>query len=296
MRARAPGKLVLSGAYAVLEGARAIVVAVDRFVYAETGRAAEFVTPEVRAAIADDRAPFFDASELRADDRKLGLGSSAAILVSSLGALELAARPDMSLVELRERVFPVALSAHRRAQGGGSGVDVAASTFGGVLVVMPEAATLATTAATLPAGLQFAVLASRTPSSTPEMIRRVQALRANDPGRYGALMGAQRDASEAAADALLAGDAPSLLRALSAQGNALAALGDAAGVPIVPPELRELQRAAARQGAAVLPAGAGGGDVSWWVSSGAEPPRTQGLSRLELRLGAMGLCAYPENS
>ena len=61
MRARAPGKLVLSGAYAVLEGAPALVAAVDRYVVADTARAAELVTPEVRAAIGDAAAPWFDA-------------------------------------------------------------------------------------------------------------------------------------------------------------------------------------------------------------------------------------------
>ena len=35
MRARAPGKLVLSGAYAVLEGAPALVAAVDRYAVAD---------------------------------------------------------------------------------------------------------------------------------------------------------------------------------------------------------------------------------------------------------------------
>ena len=50
MRARAPGKIVMSGAYAVLEGAPAIVTAVDRYVLADAGRPAEFVTPEVREA------------------------------------------------------------------------------------------------------------------------------------------------------------------------------------------------------------------------------------------------------
>ena len=62
MRARAPGKLVLSGAYAVLYGAPAIVTAVSRYAIADTGRAAEFVTPEVRAAIGDRCAPWFDAN------------------------------------------------------------------------------------------------------------------------------------------------------------------------------------------------------------------------------------------
>ena len=87
MRARAPGKVVISGAYAVLEGAPAIVAAVDRYAVADTARAPDFVSDEVRVALGGRRAPLVDASALRADGRKLGLGSSAAILVASLAAL-----------------------------------------------------------------------------------------------------------------------------------------------------------------------------------------------------------------
>src|SRR6185437_2901148 len=87
--ARAPGKLVLSGAYAVLEGAPCLVAAVDRYAVADASRPATFVTDEVRCAVAAGalaRPPWFDASALRESapdgtSRKLGLGSSAAILV-----------------------------------------------------------------------------------------------------------------------------------------------------------------------------------------------------------------------
>lgn len=296
MRARAPGKLVLSGAYAVLEGARAIVVAVDRFVHVDTKRPAEFVTAEVRAALGSESAPWFDASALRSEGRKLGLGSSAAILVASLGALELERAPELELEELRRRVFPRALRAHREAQGGGSGVDVAASVFGDVIVAKPSGEDLLVERVTLPAALHFWALASDAPATTSDMIRRVHALRASEPPRYGALMGAQREASEVAAEAIISGDANALLEALERQGAALAALGDAAGVPIVTPELRLLQAAASAHGAAVLPAGAGGGDVSWWVSRGEGPSAIEDLSLLSLGFGAEGLCPSPVHS
>ncbi|HET9957635.1 MAG TPA: hypothetical protein VFQ61_24225, partial [Polyangiaceae bacterium] len=117
MKARAPGKLVLSGAYAVLEGAPAIVAAADRYVVADSSRPAGFITPEVRAALPSGPWPAFDASPLREGDRKLGLGSSAAILVASLAALELERDPELAAAELAERVFRPALVAHREAQG-----------------------------------------------------------------------------------------------------------------------------------------------------------------------------------
>jgi phosphomevalonate kinase len=51
MIARAPGKLVLSGAYAVLEGAPALVAAIDRYAVADASRPTLRVTPEVREAL-----------------------------------------------------------------------------------------------------------------------------------------------------------------------------------------------------------------------------------------------------
>jgi phosphomevalonate kinase len=288
----APGKVVLSGAYAVLEGAPAIVAAADRYVLADASRAAELVTPEVSAALgAGGRAPWFDASALRASGRKLGLGSSAAIVVASLGALELADDSDFADSELGARVFERALSAHRAAQGGGSGIDVAASAFGGVLVAQRDGTGLALRAVDVPAGVCIRVLANETPASTPSLIAAVVALRARDSALYARLLGKQADAAEQAAGAAIAGDAAGFVAALSAQGRALAALGVAAGVPIVTPSLERLLEAAERVGAAALPAGAGGGDISLWVTAGtaAEAPPLDGLLPLDLRLGARGL-------
>src|SRR5690606_33179773 len=126
---RAPGKLVLSGAYSVLEGAPAIVAAVDRYATADGTRPAGFVADEMRAAMQPPY-PLIDASALREEGRKLGLGSSAALLVAALSAT---GEFDLDRRSERYRLFERALAAHRRAQGGGSGIDVAASTFGGTL-------------------------------------------------------------------------------------------------------------------------------------------------------------------
>lgn len=295
MKARAPGKVVLSGAYAVLEGARAIVAAVDRYVLADTARAATLVTPEVYVALGSGAsAPYFDASALREGQRKLGLGSSAAIVVASLGALLLEAEPALESAALAARVFPDALAAHRRAQGGGSGIDVAASAFGGVLLASLAGDTLQLTPVQLPPGVVVRVLAAQAPASTPELIRRVQALRAKDRALYGALMGRQAAASERTADAALAGDAAAFVAGLAEQGEALAALGAASGANIVTADVARLARAARAAGAAALPAGAGGGDIALWVSeNGSEPPHDDALRPIAVQLGVPGLEPVP---
>ncbi len=71
MKAKAPGKVVLSGAYAVLEGAPCIVTAVDRYVIADTDKSAAHIADEVRAAMPPPY-PHIDANELRSAGRKIG--------------------------------------------------------------------------------------------------------------------------------------------------------------------------------------------------------------------------------
>ncbi|MEI9954679.1 MAG: hypothetical protein WDO74_38345 [Pseudomonadota bacterium] len=295
--ARAPGKLVLSGAYAVLTGAPALVVAVDRYVLADSARAATFLTPEVRAALGERAAPWFDASALREGDKKLGLGSSAAILVASLAALELASEPALTDDELCARVYERAFVAHRAAQGGGSGVDVAASAHGGVLAARRKGGALELSRLQLPSALYFEVWACPLAASTSAFLARIAEFAARDPAAHAARINAQADAAESALTAAERGDASDFVRAIARQVATLTALGESAGVSIVTAELAELAQLAAASGAAFLPAGAGGGDVAYWV--GASPPtpefavraRELGLSRVPLALAARGVHA-----
>ena len=296
--ARAPGKLVLSGAYAVLSGAPALVVAVDRYVIADGAREATFLTPEVHAALGERAAPWFDASALREGDQKLGLGSSAAILVASLAALELVDEPTLSDEALCQRVYERAFIAHRAAQGGGSGVDVAASAHGGLLAARRTAAgRLELSRLGLPSGLHFQVWACAVAASTSAFLARIAEFAARDAAAHARCINDQADAAERALDATQRGHAADFVAAIARQVTTLSALGEAAQVKIVTAELAELAQRAASLGAAFLPAGAGGGDVAYWV--GAELPpstftvraRELGLSRVELSLEARGVHA-----
>ncbi len=295
--ARAPGKLVLSGAYSVLTGAPALVVAVDRYVLADSARAATFLTPEVRAALGERAAPWFDASALREGDEKLGLGSSAAILVASLAALELATEPTLTDDALCARVYDRAFVAHRAAQGGGSGVDVAASAHGGVLAARRRGAALELLRLELPSALYFEVWACSVAASTSAFLARIAEFATRDPAAHAARINAQADAAEAALAAAQRGDGADFVRAIARQVTTLTALGESAGVSIVTAELADLAYLASAHRAAFLPAGAGGGDVAYWVGPSAPPPESAtraselGLSRLQLTLGARGVHA-----
>ena len=105
--ARAPGKLVISGAYAVLEGAPALVTAVDRYAVADSSKPVSFHTPEVATCLDRREAPDVDPSALREGDLKLGLGSSAAILVASLAAHRKHHHPSATDEAIQRWAFPV---------------------------------------------------------------------------------------------------------------------------------------------------------------------------------------------
>jgi phosphomevalonate kinase len=314
--ARAPGKVVVSGAYSVLEGAPALVAAVDRYVVADADRPADRVTDEVRAALEAGElraAPWFDASALRAPaptaldpaaTRKLGLGSSAAILCASLAA-SLDDLPDDDDGLARE-VLRRALDLHRRAQHGGSGVDVAACALGGVVmarlqgppvdVALSRGGELDVSPHEFPATTEVVVFSARAEAATSSMLTGVRDHAARDPRGWAELIGRARAGAEAAASATTTA---ALVAALREQSAALAALGAAAHVPIVTEDVAAIDAAARREGAVFLASGAGGGDVALWVGP-ARPSNAlvalaadRGLDLLAARVGARGVHRAP---
>ena len=139
-RFRAPGKLVLLGEYAVLDGAPALVVAVNRGVQVDVEPAAtvELLTPGddtyARAALAHADAPpgryTFTAWNPVPTGTKAGFGGSAAATVAGLVAAWAARERTIVTGDL----FREALDVHHRVQGSGSGIDIAASVWGEALV------------------------------------------------------------------------------------------------------------------------------------------------------------------
>jgi phosphomevalonate kinase len=293
----APGKVVISGAYSVLEGAPALVTAVSRYVKVDTDRVGTFLTPEVHAA-GITTPIWFDASALRETDRKIGLGSSAAILVATLAARTLTDFPLTQTTELRNQIFQPALQAHRMAQGGGSGIDVAASCFGGTLLFSRGAGIPNIKSIQLPVGLIIEVWSSTLEASTSGLISKVKALKTHDIDQYTRLMAKQGSASEDAVEACHTNSPERFIAAIHAQYTALRDLGQAASVSIVTEQVACLARHASRLGAAVIPAGAGGGDIALYV--GFQPSTSldavlceQKHCRLNLTLGVEGVRALP---
>ncbi len=126
---RAPGKLVLAGEYAVLDGAPALVLAIDRGVECLISKGTGIETPNGDLRFVAHATPFAKHHKLTFRDwnpvttlpknNKPGFGGSAAACV----------------VATRIMDWPLqkALDIHQKIQGGGSGIDIRASIDGGLL-------------------------------------------------------------------------------------------------------------------------------------------------------------------
>ena len=229
----APGKLVILGEYAVLDGAPAVVAAIDRGVRCTVSPGAGISTPGddrfVRAALegaAASRYHFEDSRPVVGIDGKPGFGGSAA----ATGAAVLAAgRPA-------EDAFAV----HAAVQGGGSGIDVFASVHGGVRRFRDGAE--------VPCPPMVAVWSGQSAATGPRVARYLAW-----PGRFAFVEASRAVVGAFASDPMgSTREAYALLRAMAV----------AAGVAYDLPAFAAIAGLAAAHGGAAKPSGAGGGDIA----------------------------------
>jgi phosphomevalonate kinase len=279
--ARAPGKLFLAGEYVVLRGAPALVAAVDRHAQVQlddsagpltitslaegvetTARADQVDGPpggDVGATLAVARTLGADGGHFEIDTRpfllgehKLGLGRSAATIVAATAVL-LAARGERA----RGAIRSAALEANRRFQRGyGSGGDVAAAVFGGVVEVRRADGELLVAPSHLPNGLELVVAWSGTGAPTVPLVERFMR------GGTSRSLSELGTAAEAAVDAATRDDAEDFCVAVARAGALLQAVGRDLDLPIVTPALARLMDVAGRLGIAAKPSGAGAGDCA----------------------------------
>ncbi len=276
MIATAPGKLIVTGEYAVLDGAPAIVIAVDRRALARRNATPRGSSPFL-LAVADEIAARRGAAdpaaraalEVSVDstafyDRmtKLGLGSSAAVTVAAT-ALALGTAD-------RHEVLEVALAAHARAQGPlgarGSGADIAASVHGGTIVFsLPGGAgPCHVERRRWPASVAIFPFFTGAPADTAQLVGRVQAARDAHRTAVDAALTAIADASRAACVAMSAPPdiaAVALIGAIALAANATDRLAIVTKVNLVPECVTAARAALVRLGGTAKTTGAGGGDV-----------------------------------
>jgi phosphomevalonate kinase len=311
--ASAPGKLLLSGEYAVLEGAPAVVTAVQTRAFARfvPGPAEGPEHPEGLAARRLAEARFgrvearltIDASALRAGDVKLGVGSSAAIAAACAAAV--ASYHGRDPADPVHDVLALALEGHRAVAPEGSGADVAASVLGGLLLYAGSGALrsrgathskVRASALPWPAGLSLRVVWTGQAARTSDFLRKVSALAAEAPALHRARMDALAEQATHLASAFGAGDVPAIVEGAGRYGEAMRALGEAAGIPIVEAKLETIDALARRAGGRAKPSGAGGGDVAvaFFADPAALPAFDRactdaGLRPLDLELGGPGV-------
>ena len=267
IEASAPGKVILCGEYAVLDGAPAISMAVNRraeVTAAEDGDSRiRMIGPDrnadaslfdcvINAAgfkpVADysftlDTSAFVDDG----NDVKLGIGSSAALTVA-LGQV---------LVSLENNdgdVADIAVNAHRNFQKGiGSGVDIATSIAGGLIEYQMQGNKV--TRLRGPAGLAFALFWSGVAASTRERVERLMSSDAK-PSRS-----ELADVATSTALAWQSGNADAVVRASEQYVHVLKRFSVDHGLGIFEAGHDVLVDYALANGLVYKPCGAGGGDV-----------------------------------
>ncbi len=322
--ASAPGKLVLLGEYAVLEGAPSMVLAVDR-------RAEVTLSPKLPAkdvnlcaidapGIISDTADFklqqdgtldwqgvgsqvvnrlrpvahllralvsqglisvtqlpgFTATLLtlnffyrsqsgRSD--KLGIGSSAALTVALAFALaEYAGFPLDRFA--REKWLGLLMRAHRAMQGGrGSGLDVAASMWGGVIRYSLRSGTPDVQRIAMPDDISLLFIWTGQGAATNAFLKAFQSWRDNRVAESTAMLRDMEDISASGLKAAEDNDAQILLETVAAYGAALRRLGKASGVDIYSAEHERMHEIALETGAIYKLCGAGGGDLGVALSN-----------------------------
>ncbi len=257
--ASAPGKIVLSGEYAVLWDAPAVSMAVNRRAVVSVSPSADgkchLVTPgfegmaryRVLDSLLGGERPAMrytlDTSAFVEDGRKTGIGSSAALTVALAAA-----------INESTDVMDEAMLAHHELQGGrGSGVDVATAMHGGLIEFTRGAGRVRSLR--WPRGLEYRVIWTGVPASTEEKLAKLAAA-ATGPTRSALLLAAPR-----MRDAWRSGDADAVLAEYVPYIGALRQFSIDHGLGIFDAGHEELTDAAMVDGLVYKPAGAGGGDI-----------------------------------
>lgn len=313
---------MIAGEFAVLEpNHHLVVMAVDRFVYtsimdSETNQLSlldyqlndvkwMFNGKKVMIQHADERTAFVENamttvltylqeqsieitpfsltvnSEL--DDKetgaKYGLGSSAAVVTSVITAI-LTKFYEKKMT--KKLIFKLAAISHVRTQGSGSGADIAASTYGGVLLyssfqanwlkelISSETSTtkiidkdwenLSIKKVQLPKELNVCVGWTGKPASTANLVSEISKLKEDEIEAYDTFLAESERAVQSIVTGMTNNDLRPFFEGITKNKYALATLGQTANVEIETEKLHLLSKEAEKFGGVGKLSGAGGGD------------------------------------
>lgn len=270
VQASCPGKIMLAGEYDVIDGGPALLLAVARRARAqrcdEPQKQSHFLEV-LRHLFAErngkDSAACQAAARVRVDTsgfyeagQKLGLGSSAATMVSATALCLEAGGEPLDPAD----VLALATRAHGDAQATlgarGSGADIACSVLGGCLRFQRDHTPQAVQ---LPADLALVFPWTGKAASTAQLVAAVSHFAQRSPREHAARTQAIREASLAL---LAAQRAEQAIAGLEAGGHAIQAMGHAAGVDLWLPVHTQMAERARALGGSLKPTGAGGGDLA----------------------------------
>jgi len=317
IRIKVPGKLIVIGEYAVLEGANALVAAVDRYVIVS-------VTPSVKANFCQitsnldsmafefrltnrgkiqpitvldrnrikslkfaitaiehicyrisnadfslssfqmhiDTAQFYTTE----NKNKFGLGSSAALTVGIIGALVKYYAAEAHIFKDKLDLFRFAIKIHSHAQGNrGSGIDVAASIFGGVsvynigLIEGINSCPQQQAGKTL-ADLYMMSIWTGVSISTRQMLSKIEDFKREDYSEYKETMGALKSLSDKACIAYMNNDKRNFLKTIADYYTVLKKFSQKSKISIISDVHQKIAGLIHEAGGVYKPSGAGGGD------------------------------------
>ncbi|MEN7973403.1 MAG: galactokinase family protein [Verrucomicrobiota bacterium] len=247
----APGSLMLLGEHAVLHGHHALVCAINRRITVRLSPSSDGMVkivsdlgnyqsplkelndhPSLRFVIQSIRKQAehipsgFELTIVSGFSSKIGFGSSAAVTVATHAALM---QWIMGEAPKPEALFLNALETVHEVQGRGSGADLAASVFGGVVgySTVPD---FKPVEISIP--LTAVYCGYKTP--TPEVIQKVEQLRAADPAAYERIYSEIDKSVEAAVSCLRNHDFPAFGKILNRNQQLMAEMG------VNTPELQEI--------------------------------------------------------
>ncbi len=270
MEILAPGKLVLMGEYAIRHRAPGLVMAVDRLarlrwltytrdMQDDLVSQARFYAAKLLGLGRPSRCSV-DSSGFYHDGQKLGLGSSAAVTAVAVASVFLEAELDISDEAQRQKIWAVSKEVHDGFQGmHGSGIDLAASIFGGYLVMNNGLDNVSPWRFwEIPDGLELVFCWTGSQSSTVSLVDAVDRWSMTHEDEHREIMSDMTDVANRFCNSHL--DAVQSLEEIDRYGRLMDRLGQACGIGIVTPMMRDIRLAAMDLGGAAKPSGAGGGD------------------------------------